>query len=425
MNSLWLFNFGQQFMMKRILPRRFGIIPILVLLFTVVSGSHGDTQKRADETWWSLQPLKKSIAVPPVTGAENGGWVRNEIDNFVLRRLTEQGLTPSPAAHPRALVRRLFVDLHGLPPTPEQVQAFENDPSDEAYEKLVDDLLSSPHYGERWARHWLDVVRYGESDGFERNKPRDNAYHYRDWVISALNRDLPYDEFVRKQIAGDLTHPGPEGSAAVGFLVAGVHNTVVGSSKEMKLLARQDELEEIIGAVGQTFLGLTINCARCHDHKYDPISIKEYYQLVAAIDGVRHGNREVLVEDHAEELAALEVRIADLEKSLSELDRGAREAILAKRESQPTPSIEKPLPKALAVWSFDKTFHSEDDAVQGAPSGSPRLDGGALVLDGKSFVKSAQISHDLREKTLVASVVLGSLDPTRGRGDFSGELRGI
>ncbi|MDP6448288.1 MAG: DUF1549 domain-containing protein, partial [Pirellulaceae bacterium] len=236
-------------------------------------------------------------------------------------------MNPSPAAQPRALIRRLYVDLIGLPPTPEQVAAFVNDPSDAAYETLVNRLLDAPEYGQRWGRHWLDVVRFGESDGFERNGPRKNFWHYRDWVIDAFNADLPYDEFVRQQLAGDLLVGGREGAASAGFLVAGVHNTVVGSSERMKLLARQDELEEIIATVSQSFLGLTVNCGRCHDHKFDPIEQKDYYRMRAAFEGVRHGDR-VLVTDAERQVfeqatrplnerkQRLGKRIADLEKEI-------------------------------------------------------------------------------------------------------------
>ena len=394
------------------------LLTLLVLHSLVIATSRGESPERADEGWWSLQPLKESVGVPKVAEPEAQSWARNEIDHFIIRRLAEEGLVPSSPAEPRVLVRRLFTDLHGLPPTPEAVHSFEKDPSDAAYEKLVDDLLSSPHYGERWARHWLDVVRYGESDGFERNKPRNDAWPYRDWVIGALNRDMPYDEFVRKQISGDLTHPGAEGAAATGFLVAGVHNTVVGSSEEMKLLARQDELEEVAGAIGQTFLGLTVNCGRCHDHKFDPISTKEYYQLVSAIDGVRHGSREVLVEDRAKEIASLDGQIAKLEAALSEIDQAGREAIRVKRQTQSKPVTPPSLPEALAVWTFEQDFHSTGGALVGSPSGSPRLESGALVLDGKSFVKTSPLKHDLGEKTLVATVVLGNLDQ-RGGGVIS------
>ena len=381
----------------------------------------GEPLGRASEDWWSLQPLNEAVAVPHVPTREAQRRVRNEIDHFVVRRLQEHGLALSPPAEPRVLVRRLFVDILGLTPDPEQVRAFEHNPSDAAYEKLVDQLLSSPHYGERWARHWLDVVRYGESDGFERNKPRDHAWHYRDWVIRALNRDLPYDEFVRRQISGDLTHPGADGTAAAGFLVAGVHNTVVGSSQEMKLLARQDELEEIAGAIGQTFLGLTVNCARCHDHKYDPISTTEYYRFISAIDGVGHGTRDVLVEDRAKEIASLDEEIDALQMVLSELDRVTSDSVRAQRVAQPAPvntPAPRHLPEALAVWTFDTDFHSQGGLIQGTPSGSPRLENGALMLDGRSFVKSVPLNQDLTEKTLVALVVLGDLGQ-RGGGVFS------
>ncbi len=220
--------------------------------------------------------------------------MRNPVDAFLLARLQAKGLHLSAEADRRTLARRLFIDLVGLPPAPEDVEAFVRDPDPLAYEKLVDRLLASPHYGERWARHWLDVVRYGESDGFERNTPRPNSWHYRDWVLRALNADLPYDEFCRLQLAGDVLAPGnADAVRATGFLVAGVHNTVVGGSAEMQELARQDELEDLVGAVGQTFLGLTVNCGRCHDHKFDPVSQKDFYRLAAALAGVQHGEHDL------------------------------------------------------------------------------------------------------------------------------------
>ncbi len=394
--------------------RRFAVLAALVVLASSADTPIcADPAEKADASWWSLQPLDASISVPKQIASTSSDWGRNSIDRFVVRGLVENELEPSPPAEPRALVRRLYVDLLGLPPDPERVRAVESDPSDEAYEKLVDDLLASKHYGERWARHWLDVARYGESDGFERNRPRDHAWHYRDWVIRAFNRDMPYDEFVRKQIAGDITDPGPEGRAAVGFLVAGVHNTVVGSSKEMRLLARQDELEEIVGAIGQTFLGLSVNCARCHDHKFDPIPTKEYYRMISAIDGVRHGNRDVTVEDHADEIAVLDKDIAALEMSLAEMDRVAVEAVRKRRKEEPPQETQK-LPEALAHWTFDRGFHDESGKIRGSASGNPRLENGAAVFDGKSFVKSIPLDRDVHEKTLFATVVLSNLDQRGG-----------
>ncbi len=190
------------------------------------------TDRRAGFDWWSLQPL--SDPDPPEVGQVT--WVRNDIDRFILRRLEAAGIAPAAQADPRNLARRLYYDLIGLPPTPAQLESFLKHPTDAAYEQLVDELLASPYYGERWGRHWLDVVRFGESDGFERNAPREGLWPYRDWVIQALNNDISYTEFVRQQLAGDVLQPGPQGAAAVGFLVSGVHNTVVGSSERMKRL---------------------------------------------------------------------------------------------------------------------------------------------------------------------------------------------
>ncbi|MCH8924416.1 MAG: PSD1 domain-containing protein, partial [Planctomycetes bacterium] len=252
------------------------------------------TTKRAGLDWWSLQPLAKP-PVPPVDGDSDGdNWSRNEIDRFIIAKLRAKGLAPSPRADPRTLVRRIYYNLIGLPAPLEAIDKFTKDPSPKAWGQLVDELLASKHYGERWARHWLDVVRFGESHGFEYNQPRENAWHYRAWVIRSLNRDLPYDQFARMHLAGDAIQPNSlEGAAAVGFLVAGTHNSVLGASPAMKLAGRHDELEEMAGTVAQTFLGLTVNCARCHDHKFDPISTREYYRFIAALDGVQHGERKV------------------------------------------------------------------------------------------------------------------------------------
>ncbi len=242
---------------------------------------------------WALEPVA-SGDLPKINGhqtAESG------IDYFVRQKLQAQGLDLSPEADRRPLIRRLTFDLLGLPPDPAEVARFVADDRPDAYERLVDRLLASPHYGIRWARHGLDVVRFGESQGFERDKIRDDAWPYRDWVIDALNRDMPYDEFVRHQIAGDVLCPGdPQATIATGFLVAGPYDEVgqTQQSAAMQAVVRQDELEDIVSVVGQTFLGLTVNCARCHDHKFDPIPQREYFQLAAALDGVRHGQRELI-----------------------------------------------------------------------------------------------------------------------------------
>jgi len=251
---------------------------------------------RAGYDWWSLQPP----AAADLPAVRDASWPAGEIDRFVLAELESHDLAPSPPADRRTLVRRLYFDLWGLPPTPEEVQAFVDDDSPRAYARLVDALLESPHYGERWARHWLDVVRYGESQGFERNKLRENAWKYRDWVVEAFNADVPYDEFVRLQIAGDVLRPDdPLAVVASGFLVAGPYDLTAytDGTANMRAFAREEELEGLVAAVSQTFLGLTVNCARCHDHKFDPIAQRDYYRLAAALAGTYHGEeRESLSE---------------------------------------------------------------------------------------------------------------------------------
>ena len=248
------------------------------------------TDKRAGVDWWALQPIVK----PAIPSANNPGWGCNPIDAFISIKLSAKGLSPSPSADRAILIRRLSFDLLGLPPTPTEVAAFVHDDSADAYEKVVNRYLDSSRYGIRWARHWLDVVRFGESNGFEHDEFRPNAWPYRDWVVDALNGDMGYDEFARLQLAGDLLRPDdPESLAATGFLVAGSYDSVgqTQQSEVMRKVVRQDEMEDIVGTVGQTFLGLTVQCARCHDHKFDPVRQVEYYRLVAALSGVRHGER--------------------------------------------------------------------------------------------------------------------------------------
>jgi Protein of unknown function (DUF1553)/Protein of unknown function (DUF1549)/Planctomycete cytochrome C len=250
------------------------------------------TARRAGRDWWSLQPVHRPD--PPIV--KNGAWARGPIDAFVLEKLEANGLAPAPEADRRALIRRLSFDLTGLPPTLHDVDAFSSDHSLDTYERLVDRYLASPQYGVRWARWWLDLARYGESNGFEFDEYRYGAWRYRDWVVDALNHDRPYDDFARLQLAGDVLRPDdPRAVEATGFLVAGAFDTAGQNQQSlaMKAVVRGDELEDVIGTVGQTFLGLTLNCARCHDHKFDPIRQVEYYQVASALDGVRHGERDL------------------------------------------------------------------------------------------------------------------------------------
>lgn len=228
----------------------------------------------AYEKHWAFVPREK--VVPPELADES--WVRNPIDRFVFARLEAEGLSPAPPADPQVLVRRVYYDVTGLPPTREQVVEFVRDPSPHAYTRLVDRLLASPHYGEKWARHWLDVVRYAESNSFERDAPKPYAWKYRDYVIRSLNEDKPYDQFVREQIAGDELHPTTsDGIVATGYYRLGAWDDEPADPAQ----ARFDDLDDIVSTTGQAFLGLTVGCARCHDHKIDPFPQKNYYQLLA------------------------------------------------------------------------------------------------------------------------------------------------
>ncbi|MFO0871460.1 MAG: PSD1 and planctomycete cytochrome C domain-containing protein [Pirellulales bacterium] len=238
--------------------------------------------------FWSFQPLRQ-VTPPQVEPAE---WVTTDVDRFVLQALKAKGLTPNGPADRRHWIRRAYFDLLGLPPTPAEVTAFVQDEDPQAYRRLIDRLLENPHYGERWGRHWLDTARFAESHGFEQDYDRPHAYHYRDFVIQAFNQDLPFDEFVRWQIAGDEIAPdNPLALMATGFLGAGVFPTQL-TEKEFEP-ARYDELDDMVSTLGTSMLGLTVGCARCHDHKYDPIPSGDYYRLVATFATAIRSNVEL------------------------------------------------------------------------------------------------------------------------------------
>jgi mono/diheme cytochrome c family protein len=259
---------------------------------------------------WSVQPVKVASALAETLGLKPELL---SIDAFIKASLSAKGLAMSPEADRRTLIRRLSFDLTGLPPTPERVEQFVRDMDPQAYEKLVDELLKSPHYGERWARHWLDIAHYADTHGFERDQLRPNAWRYRDYVIESLNADKPYDHFLREQIAGDVLAPGDSQSViATGFLAAGPWDFVghVETKSDMlKRAARAGDLDDMVTQVITSTVGITINCARCHDHKLDPITQQEYYRLWAVFAGVKRGEREVSAAD-SKQLAAEKARIS-------------------------------------------------------------------------------------------------------------------
>ncbi len=238
--------------------------------------------KRAEaarDSWWAY----KALATPAVPRVQNDAWCRSDLDRFLLAKLEAKGLTPAPEADRVALIRRASLDLTGLPPTPEEIDAFVADGSPDAYERLLDRLLASPHYGEKWGRHWLDLVRYADTNGFERDSDKEAAWKYRDFVVRALNADMPYPRFVRAQLAGDeLPDRDFDTLVATGFYRLGLWDDEVPDLKQ----ALADDMDGIVDTTARTFLGIAMNCARCHDHKGDPIRIREYYQFAAFFAGV-------------------------------------------------------------------------------------------------------------------------------------------
>jgi cytochrome c553 len=254
---------------------------------TVAAAGGAGTRKGAfeitdkDRAHWAFQPVRRPI-VPSVS---NPAWIRNTVDTFILSGLDANGLRPNPPASKHELVRRAYYALTGLPPTPQDVDAFLTDPAPDAYESLIDRLLSSPRYGEKWARHWLDLVRFAETNSFERDNPKPSAWRFRDYVVRSLNQDKPYDRFVREQLAGDELFRGDvDALIGTGFYRLGIWDDEPVDREQ----ARYDAIDDIVATTSQVFLGLTVDCARCHDHKIDPIPQKDYYRLVSFFQNINH-----------------------------------------------------------------------------------------------------------------------------------------
>ncbi|HXP86421.1 MAG TPA: DUF1549 and DUF1553 domain-containing protein [Bryobacteraceae bacterium] len=246
----------------------------------------------AQKSFWSLQPVTK----PALPAVRNLNWLKTPIDAFILAKLEEQNLKPNPPADKVTLLRRASIDITGLQPTQEEITAFVNDSSSDAWIKVVDRLLASPAYGERWGRHWLDVVRYADSNGYKADETRPNMWRYRDYVIQSLNNDKPYDRFIKEQIAGDELYPGdPEALVAMGYN----RNWIDETNAASMFVRRQETLDDMTTVTGQAFLGLTYGCARCHNHKYDPILQKDYYRLQAFFANTVAGDGPLPIKDAA------------------------------------------------------------------------------------------------------------------------------
>jgi mono/diheme cytochrome c family protein len=284
---------------------------------------------------WAWQPIAKPpvpAAVAEFAGLPGVEPDRNAIDFFIRQKLAEKGLAPSPVADRAILIRRLAFDLVGLPPTPEEVAAFVNDPDPEAYENLVDQLLASPRYGERWARHWLDVVHYGDTHGYDKDKPRPHAWPYRDYVIRAFNADKPYARFIEEQVAGDVLYPDSlDGHEATGFIAAGPwdligHTEVPETKTDGKIALHLDRDDMVANTIG-TFASVTIHCAQCHNHKFDPITQDDYYSLQAVFAALDREDRPYHPDAAVREAhAAITTRKADLEKRQKELEAAIAKA---------------------------------------------------------------------------------------------------
>ncbi|MBI3409978.1 MAG: DUF1553 domain-containing protein [Planctomycetes bacterium] len=376
--------------------------PLLLLLLPLAFFSASAQEKRPADSkpWWSLQPIVKP-AVPPIANDKYKSWPRNPIDNFVLAKLLDKGMAPAREADGRTLIRRVYFDLIGLPPTPEEIDAFEKDQAAGAYEKVVDRLLASPRHGERWARHWMDVIHFAETHGHDQDVPRPNAWPYRDYLIQSFNSDKPYSRFVEEQLAADVLFPDqPQLVVALGFLAAGPWDE--SSLRDI----REDSIDrkagqyldrdDMLGTVFSAFLSTTLQCARCHDHKFDPIPQKEYYSLQAVFAGVDRANRAY---DEDPQLHSRRARLRILQNQLKAGPKSVG------------PLLNDPaLAGAVALWEKDQrnprdiwkaldpsTFKSAGGAT---PVKQPDL---SIRFEGKKPDKDTYvIKADCQEKSIVA-----------------------
>src|SRR5688572_4068803 len=334
----------------------------LVLLYLLIAAAFVPAPSRAadppsSDRWrshWAFTAPQRPAAPEP----RRRGWARNPIDAFILARLEKEGLEPSPEADRLTLLRRLHLDLTGLPPTDEEIAAYLAEPPAEACGRIVEKLLASPHYGERWGRHWLDAARYADSDGFEKDKSR-FVWFYRDWVVSAFNRDLPYDRFIIEQIAGDQLEDATQDTrVATGFLRNSMINEEGGIDPEQ---FRMDAMFDRMDAIGKGILGLTIQCAQCHSHKYDPLSQEEYYRFFAFLNNDHEAQPVVFTpaeRDRAENVAR---RIREVEKealrSLPDWERRLAAWEDSIRGGQPEWTVVTP----IQVSDADTRFYEQED----------------------------------------------------------------
>jgi hypothetical protein len=346
--------------------------PLLCLVFLILAplAARGAGERPitdADRAHWSFRnPVR-----PAVPAVHEPSWVRTPVDAFVLARLEKAGLRPAPEADRATLLRRVALDLTGLPPTPQEVDDFLHDPAPDAYERVVERLLASPHHGERWAQHWLDVVRYAESNGYEADGERPHAWRYRDYVVRSFNDDLPFDRFLTEQLAGDVLAHGQDPRryadewVATGFNRCGpVH--VVGGNTDPEV-NRQEVLTEMTNAVGAACLGLTLGCARCHDHKFDPVSQRDYYRLQAFFAAAQPKEIDIATPeeraDHDRRAREINAHLAPLRKQAAAIEAPHQARLVAAKKAQLEPKYRE----ALATPAKERTPEQAKLAADAEP----------------------------------------------------------
>jgi hypothetical protein len=315
------------------------ILPLVLLLLASPAPADDPAPPESftseQKSHWAFLPRSR----PDLPEVKNPAWVRNGIDRFILAGIEDMGFSHAPEIDRIGLIRRVTFDLTGLPPSPEEVKRFLADTRPDAYERLVDDLLGRPEFGERWAQHWLDLAHYADSNGFELDGERPDAWRYRDWVVNAINSDMPYDLFVMRQLAGDELEPGnTDALIATGFGRCGPWDSVGGNIDQA--VKRQAELTEVTSTVGSVFLGLTIACARCHDHKFDPLPTTDYYRLQSYFAGAIHDDVAIAGQEEKDHFAAeekrVDERIAPIRQQMAALEAPYRAALSKEKEANLT-----------------------------------------------------------------------------------------
>jgi len=351
----------------------FALIAVAALVGSTIRAAEetADQQKKAEKVaplgtytdaqrnYWAFVP-RKNITPPVITNPVDKAGVKTPIDAFIVAGLRKAGLRPAPQADKVTLIRRATYDLHGVPPTPEEIDAFLKDTSPKAWEHVVDRLLASPRYGEQWGRHWLDVVRFAESDGYEYDTHRPDAYRFRDYVIQSFNQDLPYDEFIREQIAGDeINHSSETDLIASGFNRLGPLRKNAGNQNVA--ISRNEVLTEMTNVVGAAFLGVTVGCARCHDHKFDPFKQSDYYRLQGFFVQTQPDD---LIRATPEEQAAWNARVNPLKQKARQLELQLTKAPEEKKADiqKELDSIDEEMPLPLTA-----VYAVKDDAKQATP----------------------------------------------------------